>query len=119
MKAIVRLEEAAMFGLGFFAFAATDFAWWIFPALLLTPDLSMIGYLANSRVGAVLYNIFHHKALAVCIYLAGVYLKLDWVQLAGIILFAHSSMDRAFGYGLKYKESFARTHLGLIGNQKQ
>jgi hypothetical protein len=118
MKSIIKFEEVAMFGLALVAFAETDLALWLFPALLLTPDISMVGYLANSRVGAVLYNIFHHKALAVCIYVAGVYLKSEWIQLAGIILFAHSSMDRAFGYGLKYKEGFAHTHLGLIGNQK-
>ena len=119
MKEIIRLEEVAMFGLALYAFLMTDFSWWIFPALLLLPDISMIGYLVNSRVGAVLYNIFHHKALAICIYIAGLYLKLESTQLAGIILFAHSSMDRAFGYGLKYQDSFFHTHLGLIGNQKQ
>lgn len=118
MKTIIRLEEIAMFALALFAFVKTDYSWWVFPVLLLTPDVSMVGYLLNSRVGAVLYNVFHHKALAIGVYLIGIYFNLEWIQLAGIIFFAHSSIDRAFGYGLKYKEGFAQTHLGLIGNQK-
>jgi hypothetical protein len=38
-------------------------------------------------------------------------------MLAGIILFAHSSMDRLFGYGLKYFTGFSDTHLGKIGKE--
>jgi hypothetical protein len=41
-----------------------------------------------------------------------------WLQLAGIILFTHSSMDRVFGYGLKYPDSFNNTHLGPIGKAR-
>ena len=118
MKRVIILEEIAMFGLALFAFASMDFSWWLFPALLLAPDISMIGYAAGNRFGAILYNIFHHKALAVCIFICGFYLQSNWIQLAGIILFAHSSMDRIFGYGLKYTDGFTHTHLGLIGNKK-
>ena len=35
-----------------------------------------------------------------------------------IILFAHISMDRIFGYGLKFNDSFFNTHLGKIGKNK-
>lgn len=117
MKNTILFEEIAMFCLALFAFTSMDFSWWVFPALLLTPDISMIGYAANNRIGAILYNVFHHKALAVCIFIGGLYLQADWIQLAGIILFAHSSMDRVFGYGLKYTDGFAHTHLGLIGKK--
>lgn len=33
-------------------------------------------------------------------------------------MIGHSSIDRIFGYGLKYKEGFGFTHLGKIGKQK-
>ena len=62
MKALILFEEIAMFFLALFAFASMDFSWWLFPALLLAPDISMIGYAAGNRFGAILYNIFHHKA---------------------------------------------------------
>ena len=118
MKAVISIEEVAMFLLAIFGFSYLPFAWWFFPALLLVPDLSMVGYLIDARIGAICYNIFHHKALAVAIYIVGFYLSSSVGQLTGIILFAHSSMDRAFGYGLKYFIGFKHTHLGVIGNQK-
>ncbi|MCB0470359.1 MAG: DUF4260 family protein, partial [Flavobacteriaceae bacterium] len=34
------------------------------------------------------------------------------VMLIGVILFSHASMDRIFGYGLKYYKGFKYTHLG-------
>lgn len=116
MKASLRLEELAMFGLGIFAFNQLDFAWWWFLILLLTPDLGMFGYLINSKIGALTYNLFHHKGLAILIYLSGIYLANDIVQLAGTILFSHSALDRIFGYGLKYKSAFNNTHLRPLKN---
>lgn len=118
MKKIIALEEIAMFLLALFAFHYLSFSWWVFPALLLAPDLSMIGYAINSKVGAILYNIVHHKALAIAIFMVGFYLSSSILQLTGVILFAHSSMDRAFGYGLKYFNAFSHTHLGIIGKNK-
>src|SRR5690606_1974931 len=114
MKSILKLEEFAMFGLGIFAFNQLDFAWWWFLVLILTPDIGMIGYLINSKIGAVIYNIFHHKGLAILIYFLGIYLANDVVQLIGIILFSHAALDRFFGYGLKYISSFNDTHLGPL-----
>jgi len=117
MKVILKLEELAMFVLSIYLFNQLHFSWWWFPLLLLAPDIGAIGYLINNKTGAVLYNIFHHKAIAIILYLAGMYLSNESVAFAGIILFAHSSMDRIFGYGLKYFEGFAFTHLGKIGRQ--
>jgi hypothetical protein len=44
-------------------------------------------------------------------------LNSEVLQIAGIILFGHSSMDRTFGYGLKLGEGFKYTHLGIIGKK--
>ncbi|HET6527723.1 MAG TPA: DUF4260 domain-containing protein [Balneolaceae bacterium] len=117
MKNVVRLEELAMFLLAVFVFAQTAFAWWWFPLLLLVPDLSMIGYAFGNKTGAVVYNIFHHKATAIGVFIAGSLAGIPWLELAGIILFAHSSMDRIFGYGLKFSDSFKHTHLARIGGE--
>jgi hypothetical protein len=115
MKNIIRIEEFGMFLLSVFLFWDTGFAWWWFPVLLLTPDISMIGYAINNTAGAFLYNLFHHKAFAIALYFAGFFAGTSLLELAGIILFGHSSMDRMFGYGLKFKDSFKHTHLGWIG----
>lgn len=115
MKTLIKLEEAALFGLGIYLFSLLDFAWWWFPALILTPDISFTGYAFGNRTGAWVYNLFHHRGLAIATYLFGIYFGSEIVQLIGVILFAHSSMDRMFGYGLKYENGFKFTHMGEIG----
>jgi hypothetical protein len=117
MKTIIQLEEAAMFFLSIYLFTQLHFAWWWFAVLILAPDLSMLGYLINNKAGATCYNIVHHKAVAIIFYITGLYLHNEILQLAGLILFAHSSMDRMMGYGLKYFEGFTFTHLGAIGKK--
>ena len=118
MDRTIKYEELAMFALSIYLFSETTFVWWFFPALILLPDIGMIGYLVNTQIGAITYNLFHHKGIAVAILLLGYYFSIDSVILSGIILFGHSSMDRLFGYGLKFPDNFKHTHLGWIGGEK-
>lgn len=115
MNISLKLEEVLMFVLGIYLFSLLDYEWWWFLALILTPDIGMLGYLFGNKIGAIGYNLFHHKGLAIVLYLIGIYLSLPLLQLVGVILFAHASMDRIFGYGLKYDKGFKYTHLGEIG----
>ena len=119
MKYSLRLEEAAMLAISLYAFNTTGFAWWIWFALILAPDLGMLGYLFSTRSGAVMYNVLHHKAIAILLFWYGLYTGNSWLELAGIIMFGHSSLDRMLGYGLKYSDSFQHTHLGWIGAKRQ
>lgn len=117
MKTLLDLED---FGKLVGAYALTlliGFKWWAFFAWLLAPDISMIGYLVNTRAGAWMYNLAHHQGIAVAIGLAGVWTNDTNVQFAGLLLFGHSAMDRIFGYGLKYEDDFKHTHLGMIGRK--
>ncbi len=115
MKYLLKVEELFMFGLSIYAFSKLNYAWWWYPVLLFTPDLSMLGYLLNPRIGARTYNFVHLKALGITIYVTGAVIANPLLQLVGLILFGHSSMDRVMGYGLKYSDSFQHTHLGRIG----
>ena len=115
MKNLLKLEELFLFGLSLFLFSQLDYGWGWYALLFLAPDLSMVGYLANPRVGSWTYNLIHHKALAVALYVLGALLSIPWLMFAGTLLLGHSSLDRVFGYGLKYPESFQATHLGKIG----
>lgn len=115
MNTIIKLEETALFILGIFLFNRLNYDWWWFLVLILAPDLSMIGYVFGNKTGAFLYNLFHHKGIALLIYALGYYLNIESIQLAGIILFSHSAVDRVFDYGLKYEKGFKYTHLGEIG----
>ncbi|OYQ38510.1 hypothetical protein CHU92_04930 [Flavobacterium cyanobacteriorum] len=115
MNTLIKLEEAAMFALGIYLFSLLHYQWWWFAALILAPDIGMLGYIAGNKAGAWSYNLFHHTGVAVLIYLLGIYAGAEPVKLIGIILFSHSAMDRMMGYGLKYEKGFKFTHLGEIG----
>jgi len=115
MKTVIKLEEVGLFILGIYLFSLLNYQWWWFLVLILAPDFSMIGYAVNNKIGALSYNLFHHKGIAILLYLIGCYLQIEVMQLIGIILFSHSAMDRIFGYGLKYEKGFKYTHLGEIG----
>jgi len=108
-----------MFALSIVLIAPLPYAWYCWLLWILTPDLSMMAYLAGNRVGAIGYNLVHHKGLAIALYILGLYATLPGFEYAGMILFGHSSMDRAMGYGLKYFTGFQDTHLGKIGKPKQ
>lgn len=117
MKKIVPLESLGLLVLGIYLFSLLEYRWWWFLVLLLTPDFSMLGYLFGNKIGAFSYNVFHHQGIAILVYFTGIFINQEAIQLAGIILFSHSAMDRMFGYGLKYKKGFKFTHLGEIGKQ--
>ena len=119
MTNLLKLEEVGQFLLSIVLFNQLDFDWWIFPACILLPDASMVGYLINPKLGAWLYNFFHHKLVAILTFILGVVLNNSWLMLAGLILFAHSAMDRTFGYGLKFDHHFQHTHLGWIGRKNE
>jgi hypothetical protein len=118
MKRIIQLEELAMLAFSFLATLSVGFSWWIFWVLLLVPDVSMLGYLVNTKVGAFFYNLFHHRALGIGLIMAGYFMDSNYIILAGWIFFGHSAMDRVFGYGLKFDDNFKHTHLGWIGEKK-
>ncbi len=87
---------------------------WLLP-LLLAPDISMIGYVRGSRVGAMTYNAVHNLATAIIVLAVGWFAAIAPLALAGAILVAHVGMDRSLGYGLKLPTDFRDTHLGGIG----
>jgi hypothetical protein len=114
-RLLLRLEGLALFILATWAFAYTGTSWWLYAVLFLGPDLSLAGYLAGPRLGAVAYNVLH-STLGPAL-LAGLGLFLDHSMLLGIaaIWAAHIGFDRMLGYGLKYASGFNDTHLGRIG----
>lgn len=119
MKNLLRLEELAMFMGSIYLLNVLEVPWWIYIILVLGPDIGMLGYTVNDKVGAVSYKAFHHKGIAIVVYTAGIYFQNEVIQIIGLILFGHSSMDRMVGYGLKYFTGFKHTHLGLIGKENR
>ena len=120
MKNLLKLEQLSILALSLFFLYRQDLniSWWLWPILFLSPDLGMLGYLINPRVGAVTYNLLHHQGIAGVALIIGFVLVDPYLITAGLLLFAHSAFDRVLGYGLKYPDSFHNTHLGIIGSKK-
>jgi hypothetical protein len=108
---ILKMESLAVFIGAIALYAQQQGDGLAFVLLLFTPDLSMVGYLANPRLGSILYNLAHTYVTPGIILAVSLATGLGvGVQLA-CILFAHSGIDRVMGYGLKYADAFKHTHL--------
>src|SRR5471030_1811906 len=116
MKNIIKLEEMCITVVSIYFLSKYSLGlsiWWWIP-LFLSPDISMLGYLINTRTDAITYNLFHHRGIALILAAIGYYFYNDLLTAIGILLFAHSSFDRMMGYGLKFFDSFKNTHLGWL-----
>ncbi len=83
----------------------------MFLALILAPDLAMIGYMRGVRVGSVTYNALHVYTLPALLAGAAIAFNVPTLLLIALIWFAHIGMDRVAGYGLKYPTEFKDTHM--------
>ena len=117
MKVAIRIEELFFAILAGYLFSLLDYAWWWFALLFFAPDLSFIAYAAGPRVGGIVYDVLHHRGLLIGFYILGAVLGIQALQLVSLVFLAHSSIDRAFGYGLKYLDSPHHTHLGMVGKE--
>jgi hypothetical protein len=115
MNVLLKTEEAAELVIAYVITLLLGFAWWTFFTLLFLPDLFMIGYVVNARIGARLYNLGHHKGVAIAVALLGLLLSNSVCILIATVLFGHSALDRLLGFGMKYTDDFRHTHLGWIG----
>lgn len=111
---LLRVEGAAMFACSVFLFHFLGANWIVFVALLLWPDLFMLGYVANARLGARLYNLVHTDVLPLALVIASLSLRQSGLTAFALIWLAHIGGDRAIGAGLKYPTFFKDTHLQRV-----
>jgi hypothetical protein len=89
--------------------------WQMLVLLFFTPDVSMIGYLQNSKIGSYIYNFVHNYILGLALFVIGVmYMQNELIGLYSFILIAHVGLDRFCGFGLKYPSHFKDTHLQKV-----
>jgi hypothetical protein len=112
--ALLRVEGIALLVLSVLLYRVNGGSWLLFGVLLLTPDLSMLGYLAGTQVGAAIYNAFHTYAIPAAVGAFGMIFASPLMVAVALIWFAHIGMDRTVGYGLKYPSSFKDTHLQRV-----
>ncbi len=116
---LLRLEGALVFGATLVAYHLLGGNWWLFAALLLVPDLAMLGALLGPVAGARIYNAAHTYLLPGLLGAAAWGLGLAVLVPFALIWVAHIAMDRALGFGLKYPGLDHHTHLGLIGKARK
>jgi hypothetical protein len=114
-KILLRFEGAALLAAASFAYWRLDASWGLFALLFLVPDLSLLGYLAGPRVGAIAYNAAHTTIGPLALGAVGLFFDNALLLQLALIHLAHIGFDRALGYGLKYGTAFGDTHLCRIG----
>jgi hypothetical protein len=112
--ALLRAEGATLLAVSILLYWLNGGSWWLFALLLLAPDVSALGYLAGSRVGAAVYNAFHSYPLPTALGIFGLLWGAPLAVAVALVWFAHIGMDRLVGYGLKYPTIFKDTHLGRL-----
>ncbi len=111
----LRVEAVALVVGSLVAYSTTGRTWWLVPLVVLVPDVFMVGYLGGTRVGAHLYNVAHATPLPAVMVGIGWWQHAPLVLGLGLVWLTHIGVDRAMGYGLKYSDAFAHTHLGRLG----
>lgn len=115
----IRLEWIAVTVMAVVLYTMTGVSWWLLALLILVPDLSMLGYLAGPRVGAIAYNALHILIVPLILALAGYVFANSTATAVALIWIVHIAIDRALGYGLKLPSGFQDTHLGRIGKARR
>jgi len=111
---LLRLEGLAAAALSAVFYARTGASWWMFAALWIVPDLSLLGYLVGPNIGARVYNAIHSYVTPATLAVCGMLLKSPcWCHRAHLDE-SHRCGPPA-GYGLKYTAGFGWTHLGKMG----
>ncbi len=97
----VRFEWIIVAVAAIVAYAMAGGSWTLFALLVLAPDLSMLGYLAGPRIGAVTYNAFHILVWPVLLVLVGLSMDSQKAMEIALIWLVHISVDRALVWRIR------------------
>jgi hypothetical protein len=115
---LLHAEGFIVLAVSFAAYHELNGSWLYFFLLFLWPDLFMLGYPVNVRVGAALYNLVHTYVGPLLLGAAAVFEHWPNALLFSLIWTAHIGVDRALGYGLKYPTFFKDTHLQRVASSQ-
>ena len=110
-KYLLRFEGGLVGALAIWIYATQIGNWWLFALLILTPDLSALGYLKDKKTGAFTYNTVHSYIVPALLAAATYFLGFGWLTPYFAIWFAHIGIDRLVGYGMKFPTDHKRNHL--------
>ena len=110
-KTLIRIEGFTVLASGIYFYFLNGYNWVVFLLLLMVPDVFMVGYMVNNKIGAYLYNFAHTYVIPVLLLLVGQIFSVSDLIMISLIWIVHIGMDRMLGYGLKYKTGFKNTHI--------
>jgi len=113
-RLLLHLEGAALLAAALVLYSNQNFGWGTFALFLFAPDLAIIPYAINKRIGQIAYNMMHTIIFPLALALYSVMTSNALGLQASLIWFAHIGMDHLFGYGFKYPGSFKETHFSRI-----
>ena len=103
---LLRIEGTTLLALSALLYGLNEGSWLLFVLLFLVPDISMLGYLTGSRVGAASYNLFHTYAASGLLVAFGLLAGSPLAVSVALVWFAHIGFDRMIGFGLTYTTEF-------------
>jgi hypothetical protein len=113
-RILLRIEGAVILAASTLLYRHEHAGWLWFVVLFLVPDLFMLGYLVNPRLGAAVYNFAHTLLTPGALFAFAFFAAKPQLFPFAIIWTAHIGLDRMFGFGLKYPSQFKDTHLQRV-----
>jgi Domain of unknown function (DUF4260) len=113
-RLLLRLEGIVLAAAALAVYLHLDYSVVALLALLIAVDLSLVGFLAGSKVGTLTYNFAHTTAFPLIPGGVGVLTDDALMVQIGLAWLAHIGIDRALGFGLKYSTAFSDTHLQRV-----
>lgn len=105
----LKLENAIGLFFLIFLYFSQGYSLWAFSFLFFVPDLSLIAYKLHPQEAALYYNLCHTYAVPFLLTGIGYAFGFSVLWPIALIWAAHIAMDRALGFGLKYKQNFKLT----------
>lgn len=111
VKKIVHFEFLTMMLFLIYTYFKSEFSIVLFFLLFFVPDIAILFYKINNKVGGIAYNIIHTYIIPIILlFINIIFFNNVLFQSICIIWMSHISMDRFLGYGLKY-DTFKETHI--------
>ena len=111
IKHLLKLEGLIVFLTSLYFYSILNASWLLFILLWLVPDISMVGYLKDKKIGVIVYNLAHTYVLALAVIFFGLWQGDNFIASLDVILASHIELDRFLGFGLKYSSGFKDTHI--------
>jgi len=111
---LLRLEGLVVLALAVTLYARLEASWWLFALLFLVPDVSMVGYLKNEKLGATVYNAVHTYVGPALLGSVMYGVEHGLLGQIAVIWVSHIALDRMLGFGLKHPSGFGDTHLKTL-----